>query len=157
MQIFTSSVRDQRVAFTLTEVLVAVGVVGVLFVSLYLAFSAGFSMIRVTRENLAATQIMTQRAETIRLYTWTQLLDPTFFKTNFTEDATASLGTTYHGNIVLSVPTYLGFPPPSYLNDLRTVTISVRWTNSFGKPMPHYREMQTQVAKHGLGNYAFGN
>ena len=78
------------------------------------------------------------------------------FRAN-TDDATASLGTTYHGSIGLSVPTYLGFPPPSYLNDLRTVTISVRWTNSFGKPMPHYRELQTQVAKHGLGNYAFGN
>lgn len=155
MQILSSRVRDRRVAFTLTEVMVAVGVVGVLFVSLYLAFSAGFSMIRVTRENLGATQIMMQQAETIRLYSWTQFTDPTFFKTNFTVDSMSSLGTTYHGSIGLSTPAYIG--SPSYLNDLRTVTISVRWTNSFGKPMPHYREMQTQVAKYGLGNYAFGN
>ena len=155
MQIFSGPVRNRSVAFTLTEVMVAVGVVGILFVSLYLAFSAGFSMIRVTRENLGATQIMVQRAETIRLYTWTQLMDPTYFKTNFTDDATATLGTIYCGNIRLSTPTYMG--TPGYLNDMRTVTISVRWTNGIGKPLPHYREMQTQVAKYGMGNYAFGN
>lgn len=155
MQFFSSPVRNQRVAFTLTEVMVAVGVIGILFVSLYLAFSAGFSMIRVTRENLGATQIMVQRAETIRLYTWSQLLDPTYFKTNFTVDSISSLGTTYYGNIRLSTPTYMG--SPSYLNDMRTVTISVRWTNGLGRPLPHYREMQTQVAKFGLQNYAFGN
>jgi prepilin-type N-terminal cleavage/methylation domain-containing protein len=155
MQIFSCPMRGPRVAFTLTEVLVAVGVVGVLFVSLYLAFSAGFSMVRITRENQAATQVMMQRAETLRLYTWTQFTNATFFQTNFTEDATATLGTKYCGNIRLTTPSYLG--TPSYLNDMRSVVISVRWTNTFGKPMPHYREMQTQVAKNGLGNYASGN
>ena len=155
MQNFFSPVRGPRAAFTLTEVMVAVGVVGVLFVSLYLAFSAGFSMVRITRENQAATQVLMQRAETIRLYSWTQFTNATFFQTNFTDDATATLGTKFCGNIQLSMPSYLG--TPSYLNDMRTVIISVRWTNSFGKPMPHYREMQTQVAKYGLGNYASGN
>lgn len=157
MQILSSPVRGRRVAFTLTEVLVAVGVVGVLFVSLYMAFSAGFSMIRITRENQAATQVMTQRAETIRLYNWTQLTNAAFFNTNFTEDATTTLGTKFCGNIQLSTPSYFGTPPPSYLNDMRTVVISLRWTNTFGRPMPHYREMQTQVAKYGMGNYASGN
>lgn len=135
--------------------MVAVGVVGVLFVSLYLAFSAGFSVVRVTRENMRATQILVQRTETLRLFSWNQLLDPGCFKLKFIEDATASLGTKYFGTIELGTPDNFG--TPNYLNDMRLVTISVRWTNGYGRPMPHYREMQTLVAKNGMQNYAPGN
>lgn len=126
------------------------GVIGILFVSLYLAFTAGFSMIRTTRENLGATEALVQRAETVRLYTWGQFTDPSFFPTNFTNDAMATLGTTYFGTIERNVP---HFPDaPNYANDMRIVTISVRWTNSYGKPTSHYRAMQTLVAKNGVNN-----
>ena len=144
--------RDRRVAFTLTEVMVAVGVIGILFVSLYLAFSAGFSMIRTTRENLGATEVLVQRAETVRLYSWSQFTDPSFFPTNFTSDTNslATLGTIYYGTIERNVPNFNDHP--NYENTMRIVTISVRWTNSFGKPSPHYRAMQTLVAKNGVSN-----
>ena len=153
MQSRSHSAARRRRAFTLAEVMVAVGVIGVLFVSLYLAFSASFSIIRTARENLRATQILVQRAETLRLYTWQELLDPTYFKTSFV-DAYAPLGTTYYGTISVSKPTNLG--TPSYLDDTRTVTISVQWTNSIGTPQPHFRTLQTQVARYGLQNYVYG-
>ena len=143
---------DRRLAFTLTEVMVAVGVIGILFVSLYLAFSAGFAMIRTTRESLGATEVLVQRAETVRLYSWSQFIDPSFFPTNFTSGSNtlATLGTIYYGTIERNAP---NFPDgPNYGNDMRIVTISVRWTNSFGRPMPHYRAMQTLVAKNGVCN-----
>jgi len=134
-------------AFTLTEVMVALGVIGILFVSLYLAFSAGFSMMRTTQENLTATEIMVQRAETIRLYNWAQLMDPTFYKTNFVvNSASNTVGTSYYGTVTLSVPESY---PTAYSTNMRIVNIAVRWTNAFGKPLPHYREMQTQVARFG--------
>ena len=155
MVIFSRRGRAGRVAFTLTEVMVAVGVIGVLFVSLYLAFSAGFSIVRVTRENLRATQILVQRMETVRLYSWSQLTNAAVFKPSFTEDAMTSLGTVYHGQVQLSEPAGIG--TPSYLSDLRVVTIAVRWTNTLGPVVPHYRQMQTQVAKNGLQNYATEN
>ena len=155
MVIFSRAERDERMAFTLTEVMVAVGVLGVLFVSLYLAFTAGFAMVRVTRENLRATQILVQRSETVRLYTWSQLTNAAIFKTSFIDDATATLGTTFYGSIQLSSPTNMG--SPTYLGDLRVVTISVQWTNGVGRSLPHQRQMQTQVAKNGLQNYTVGN
>jgi type II secretory pathway pseudopilin PulG len=142
-----------RRAYTFVEVMVAVGVIGVLFVSLYLAFSAAFSVIQVARENLRATQILVQRAETLRLYTWSQLTNSAYFQTNFTDNY-APLGATYYGSISLSQPTYLG--SPSYLADIKAVTISVRWTNGIGTPVPHYREMRTQVARWGMQNYVYG-
>ena len=153
MNIPTHSGNRGPFAYTLLEVMMAVGIVGLLFVSLYLAFSAGFAVIRMARENLRATQILVQRTETLRLYTWTQLLDPTCFKREFT-DSYVPLGTTYYGTIRLDYPSNMG--APSYLKDVRSVTISVRWTNSVGKPLPHYREMQTQVARWGMQNYVFG-
>jgi len=153
MQLLSSPARDARVAFTLTEIMVAVGVIGILFVSLYTAFSAGFSMIRATRENLGATEVLVQRMESLRLYSWSQLtVDPTFFPTNFTSDSNtlATLGTIYYGTIERVAPNFL--ENPNYKNDMRIITVSVRWTNSFGKPMPHYRAMQTLVAKNGMIN-----
>jgi len=143
----------RRQAYTLTEVLVAVGIIGVLFVSLYLAFSAGFTVIRVARENLRATQILVQREETVRLYTWSQLQDPAYFKTSFVDNY-APLGTTYYGSIKLDQPANMG--SPGYLADMRTMTLTVSWTNTIGKPQPHVRQMQTQVARYGLQNYVFG-
>jgi len=150
MPILSSQLRDQRLAFTLTEIMVAVGVIGVLFVSLYLAFSAGFSMVQTTRENLGATEVLVQRAETLRLYSWSQFTSQSFFQSNFTSDASATLGTIYYGTIERNPPNFSD--NPTYANDTRLVTISVRWTNSFGKPMSHYRAMQTLVAKNGLLN-----
>ena len=140
-------------AYTFIEAMLAVGVFGVLFTSLFTVFSTGFTVIRVARENLRATQLLVQRQETVRLYTWEQLNDSTYFKTSFTDTYTP-LGTTYYGTITKAQPANMG--TPSYLSDMLTVTIAVAWTNGVGKPLPHIREMQTQVARNGLQNYVYG-
>lgn len=155
MQFLFNSLQRKREAFTLTEVMVAVGLIGILFISLYMSFSMGFALIRSARENAHATQLLVQRAEGLRLYSWNQLLDPTYFKTNFTDSSPSALGTVYYGTIQLSIPANIG--SPNYRTNMRAVTISVRWTNAVGTPLPHYREMHTQVAKYGVQNYEFGN
>ena len=143
----------RQTAFTLLEAMVAVGVFATLFTSLYIAFSAGFTVMRVARENLRATQILAERCETVRLYTWDQLKDPAYFKTTFT-NAYAPLGTAYYGTATLAQPTNIG--SASYVADMRTLTIGVRWTNGVAKKQPHFRQMETQVARHGMQNYVFG-
>lgn len=145
--------KSRRYGYTLVEAMMAVGVFGTLFTSLYVAFSAGFTVMRVARENLRATQLLVQREETVRLYTWDQLNNPAYFKTTFTNNY-APLGTTYFGTINKSQPANMG--TPTYLADMQTLTISVRWTNGIGKKQPHVREMQTQVARNGLQNYVYG-
>jgi prepilin-type N-terminal cleavage/methylation domain-containing protein len=149
----TTTAQKTRRGYTFTEVMVSVGVIGVLFVSLYAAFSAAFTVIRVARENLRATQILMEKTETLRLYTWDQLRNPSYLPTTFKTNS-PSLGVTYHGNLTLSNPGNIG--TPSYLTNMRTVTISVRWTNNVGSSQPHYREMQTQAARWGVQNYVFG-
>src|SRR5689334_21394180 len=76
---------SSTMAYTLIEILVATAVLGVMFLSLYGGFSAGFAVIQIARENLRATQIMQEKMETIRLYTWDQINTPGFVPTNFVE------------------------------------------------------------------------
>ena len=59
-------------AFTIVEALVAACVVGVLFTSLYAGITAGFGALNSARENLRATQVMIDKMETLRLYSWNQ-------------------------------------------------------------------------------------
>src|SRR5439155_24802505 len=74
----------QQRAFTLIEVMAAVSVIGVLFVTLYLGLTQGFAIIQVARENLRATQVLQARTETVRLYTWEQLNTAGFVRQTFT-------------------------------------------------------------------------
>src|SRR6266498_3729396 len=62
-----------RCAFTLIEVMIAVLIIGITFVTLYLGFTQGFAIIQVARENLRATQILQEKTETIRLFKWEEI------------------------------------------------------------------------------------
>ena len=50
-------------AFTLIEVMVGVGVLGIMMVSLYAGFAFGFEQVRVARENVRAIQVVEERME----------------------------------------------------------------------------------------------
>jgi len=140
-------------AFTLVEVMVGVGIFVVMFVALYVGFAASFTVIQTARENLRATQLLMQRMETVRLYTWDQLNSSTYVKPTFTDNY-APLGVTFNGRVTVSAPTHLG--APAYLSNMRVVTVSVTWTNASGAVLGHTREMKTQVARFGLQNYIYG-
>jgi hypothetical protein len=149
--------------YTFAEVLVAAGILGFVGTSLYGAFSAGFCVIQSTRENLRATQIMVQKLEAIRLFTWSQVGDTTnYLNSTFTEvydplGATNSCGgAKYTGCVTASVPA-AGELPEAYRTNMRTITVSVAWTTYNGaKAIVHQREMQTRVARNGMQNYIWG-
>lgn len=165
-----TSVRGGKSGYTFTEVMMAVAVVAVMVVSLYLGISASFAVIQRTRENLRATQLLVQRVETVRLYTWDQLLNKgatATFQTNFTEvyDPLAGTngtggGVTYYGDIQVTVP-----PPASvltnnvsYRGNMALVSVSLRWTNSTGTAaFPHLRQFETLVAKSGMQKFVYGS
>lgn len=149
-------------AHTLPEAIIAVALVGMMLVSLYAGFSSGFAIVRSTRENMRATQILVQRMEAIRLYAWNELLyTNNFNNTTFVEsyDPLGALsgsggGTAYSGTIQLEIPAAL---PAAYCDNMRLVTISVYWTNNIGgEPFTHSRQMQSCVARHGMQSYVNG-
>ena len=142
-------------AFTLTEVLVALLVVSIMVVSLYTGVSSGFALVKLAREDLRATQIMLQRVETLRLYTWSQFTDPTYFSTNNSETYYDPTGQDNgSGGAVYTVSTLIttNTPPATYSPDMRRVTVQVSWLSG---QTTRRREMSTYVARYGMQNYIF--
>ena len=141
-------------AYSFIELLVAMAVLGIMFVSLYSGFSAGFAIIELARENLRATQILQEKMETIRLYTWDQINTPGFIPTNFIENFyavgtnTNSSGLIYTGRVtIVSTPV-----AASYSNELKSVDIEVRWRSA---GVQRTRQMSTLVTRNGLQNYIY--
>jgi hypothetical protein len=113
----------------------------------------------LSREDLRATQILMQKMEAVRLFTWSQLSNaPIAFVERYDplETSSGSAGAVYSG--VLAVGPASGIPDTlSYWSKLRLVTATVYWTNfSGGKRIVRSREMQTLVARYGLQNYIWG-
>jgi prepilin-type N-terminal cleavage/methylation domain-containing protein len=147
-----SNGRRETEAFTLIESLVAVALVAVVLVSLYTGISNGFAFAKVTRENLRATQILQEKFETVRLYTWDQFNTPGFVPTNFVEgfyaSGTNNGGVTYTGRVVIaSAPI-----AEAYSSQMKRVSIQLSWKS--GKVV-RTRQMETFTAKHGLQNYIY--
>ena len=146
--------RALRAAYSIIELLVAIAILGIMFVSLYSGFSAGFAIIQLARENLRATQVLQEKMETIRLYTWEQINTPGFIPTNFLDSFyaaasnTSSQGITYTGRVTIAQAPI----SESYSNDLRLVTIEVDWLSA---GVVRTRQMNTFVTRHGLQKYIY--
>jgi type II secretory pathway pseudopilin PulG len=150
-------------AFTLVETMVGVGVLGIATLSLIAGFSSGFALLQLTRENLRATQILMQRMETIRLYTWTQLQDPNYFPLTFSEnyDPLSGANTLVYSGTVIDAAGNVAAPgaptadsglPDAYRTNMALVRIQVTWTSG---GVLRSREMQTYVARYGLQSYIY--
>lgn len=140
-------------AFSLVEVMVAMALMGVSFVSLFAGISSGVQVIHLAREDLRATQIMVEKLETLRLNAWEQVISGTNIPTKFTEmfypRGLCSKGITYHGTLTIVSSPYTW---ANYNSDMRSAILTLTWTN-FG--LSQTREMRTLVARHGMQNYIF--
>src|SRR6266446_3177747 len=147
-----AAVRHQ--AFTLMEVMLAVVIVGVEFVSLYVAISQGFAVVQSARENLRATQIMQEQVEIIRVLDWDKVTttpSPWNFNANFypAGGTNQGQGLAYSGTIgVTAAPV-----PAAYSADMRLVIVSLTWKSSANSYVSRNRELRTLVSRYGLHNY----
>lgn len=167
-----TGVRHGLRAFTLPEVLISVSIVAVMFVSLYSGIAQGFAILESSRNNLRATQVMIEKLEIMRLYTWDQINSNGFIPTTFTDtlvpttaavaatsdsvqesssqltSQATSQGTTFYGTIKISDADV----PSAYSNSLKQVLISVTWTNG---NRVSTRDMRTFVGQNGLQQYIY--
>jgi len=149
-------------AYSLPEVVIGAAVLGMLSISLLATFSTGLSIVRSGRENMRATQILLQKMETLRLFTWSQGTNTTLSTTNFSDWYDPSRTNTQSGGV-----TYTGFfsnsaapssIPAEYRDNMRTATVTIYWTNypsGSTNPIVHSRQFQTYVARYGMQNYVF--
>ena len=153
--------------FTLVETLMAVLLGSIMLTALYASFACGFATIKLAREDLRATQIMLKTLESVRLYSWSQITNSTSFPA-FTDcyspkdQADGKGGAIYAVNVTtarppLSSPASMYALPTLYGTDVRTISVTVYWTNQCGPGMTntivHSRNMQTYVAKNGAQSY----
>ncbi len=172
----TNQLKLRAAAFTLVEVLVGIALLGIAVTALYSGMTYGLARTVVTREEMRATQVMLEKMEQLRLYTWEQVNynydpddpeDPTdpfdpddphdiadepvefLIPTTFTEHFTPGL--TNAGDLQYYGTFVITNVPMTevYSNSLRLITVSVTWTN--GNKVKT-RSMQTFFAKYGLQN-----
>ncbi len=154
--------RAQR-AFTLIEVMVAVAIIGLTFVSLYAGMAFGTSTIAQARENLRANQIITDRLEEMRIYGWDYLTNAGNVPANFVvpfyptnTDLTVSdvtVGTvardstfSFYGSITITNTSLTN----TYSEGIRMITVTLNWTNgSFRRD----RIMSTYFSRNGMQSY----
>ena len=144
----------RRPAYTLAEVMVAIAIMSVMFLTLYLGFTQGFGVVQSSRENLRATQILQQQTEVIRLYTWEQIdpasgwIPPTTTWTFYPLGGAGNQGITYTGRVsVTNAPM-----TESYAADNKLVTFALTWKSG---DIERQRRISTLVSKYGLHNYIY--
>jgi hypothetical protein len=151
-------------AFTLVEALLGMLVVTVAFGALYAGLRFGLQTVDSTDDELAATRIMAEKLDTIRLYSWDKIVTPGYIPTQFTEQQIAAGGLanllgssrrpmTYHGTTTIQTNSAVAAAMhASYRSNICFVQINLAWTNGSG---PRTARMSTLVSKNGLQNYVY--
>jgi len=141
-------------AMTLTEVVIAILIVVIGAAGLMSCFGYSFKVIQQVRENQRATQIILEKAETLRLYSWDQVNTSGFIPSTFTAtydgDATTTnySGTVYYGDVSI-----VNFPyATSYQDKMKALNLTLHWT-SLG--ITRNRSLTTYIAKDGIQNYVY--
>jgi len=80
----SSLVRQKLAGFSLIEATIGLGIIGTVVGAMLSGIANGTFTMRMARENLRATQIMLEKVETIRLYSWDQINSNGFIPTTFT-------------------------------------------------------------------------
>jgi len=146
--------RSCRSGFSLMEAVVAMAVVGILAAALYGGMLWATFSVRLARENLRATQILIEKTEVIRTFTWDQINSNGFVPTTFTapyfSNGTtnyAASGLVYTGTVAISA---LPAADRNYTNDLRVIKVDLSWASG---GVQRTRELITYVARYGIQNY----
>jgi type II secretory pathway pseudopilin PulG len=149
-------VKKAENGFTLVDVVMAIALLGVMASGIFGSFRYGFFTLQMTRENQRATQILLEKVETLRLYSWDQLntagfvpatLPPEYYDP---QGATNAQGTVYNGTVTVGPCSIT--PPPSYAANLRLISVTLNWTT---RNIPRTRSLTTFIAKDGLQNYVY--
>jgi prepilin-type N-terminal cleavage/methylation domain-containing protein len=149
--------KTNAAAFTLVEVMVALAISTIMLVTVFSGFTLGWAVIHTSRDDLRATQILTQKIESLRLLTWDELAScPTNFTDTYDPTTANGSGTFYSGTIFIGAATNI-VGSASYKDQVHLITVSLLWTNSYGnRALVHSRSMQTLSAMNGMQNYLWG-
>ena len=142
--------RRSQVGFTLIEVITAVGIVGIVSVSLYAGLASSFHAVENSRLELRATQILTEKLEAMRLFNWEQVTTG-FIPFNFTEkyEPSSSGSIVYTGQVTITNAAVHS----AYDNTMRKAVAEITWTNANNGV--RQKRMETLISQYGIQNYLY--
>ena len=138
------------------EAVVGLALLGLVCMALFSGLCNSTFSVQLTRENLRATQIMTEKLDTIRLYSWKQLTNETYIREGFTAPLHApdpfsprrTNAPVYQGSIYIESAPFT----ENYARDMRLVTVELKWKT--GK-LERTRSMSTLVSRYGTYKYIY--
>ncbi|MDD5139144.1 MAG: prepilin-type N-terminal cleavage/methylation domain-containing protein [Verrucomicrobiales bacterium] len=149
-------------AFSLIEVMIAIGMASIMFLALYYGVATGAVIVKVTREQLRATQVGLYRMEGIRLCNWTQVTNASIVPVSFNDYFyPPGVGGNSNGIVykcTMSVSNAIFSPTNSYSGKMKVVTVTVNWTDvDFKQTNNRSQTFKTFVSKYGMQNYIFNH
>ncbi len=139
---------------SLIEVVMAVCVVGLVSAGLMGSISCGFTMLSRTRENQRATQVMLEKVETLRLYSWSQINSNGFVPAKFQVFVNPLNSGEKSAPVMTGTMVVEKFPfATSYADSLRQVRMTLEWRGAGN--MKRTRSLTTFIAKDGMQNYVY--
>jgi type II secretory pathway pseudopilin PulG len=151
-------VRARNRGFSLAEAVIGMALLGLVCMALFSGVCNSTFSVQLTRENERATQLMAEKLDTIRLYSWKQLTNDTYIKDDFKAPLfppdpllppqTNSPSAVYEGTIYVD-PAPVSEP---YGKDLRLVTVELKWKTG---DLPRSRKMSTLVSRYGTYKYIY--
>ena len=167
MYVFVRPNRNK--GFTLVEAIFSLGVVGVLIICLYSAFSSGYSGVQFSREDARATQILVAKMDQMRLFSWDQISTngvPDEFAEHFNPEqdvAPLQVGKKGKGKkkgknqpplvYIGEIKIKDGPGDVTYKDDIKEIEIELEWVSQNG--MTRKRKLTTYIARYGLQNYVY--
>jgi Tfp pilus assembly protein PilV len=144
MIFFPRTNRAQTKGFTIVEVMVAFGVLTLVFFSSMVVISRGFRMVEDARFNTLASQVLQSEIETLRLKNWSELTALSASESfTISSDFAAAGFTGLTGTRTITTPR----------SDTRRITVSLSWKTS--NQMTHSRKYVTYMCKNGLNDYYY--
>ena len=142
--------------FTLVEAVIGLGIFGVCFAALLAGIISNAATVRSIRETVRATQIMEEKLDTIRLYSWDQINTSGYISNRFYVPfspsnalaGSSSPGVTYTGMVTIADAAL----SETYSTNLKAITIDLYWPSH---PSVRHTQMSTFVAKYGLQCYVY--
>jgi len=138
----------------LVEVVMATSITALMAVALIGSFNYGFLVMKQVRENQRATQVLMEKMETIRLYSWEQVTTAGFIPSSFYDyfDPQApqdSKGVTYYGYISIGDVPF----GSTYSTNMKQIHIVLWWHSS--ENITRIRRATSYIAKDGIQNYVY--
>ena len=150
-----SRIRKRLAAFSLVEAVIGMGVMGTVVGALMSGFTTGFFTMRMARENLRATQIMLEKMETIRLYSWQHVTNmspkpciPRTFTNYYDPQTLNNRGIEYVGEMIITDAPISS----TYSNTMKLVTVRIKWKTG---NLDRQREFSSYISKYGLQDYIY--